>query len=209
MLPRTIADREAVRAGRPCHWAIVKAPVRKRLPGVVWLTLAVMLGQVGCRPAPSASAPPRADAAASPPVEARQAPKAASATDRYDLARDEARGGHTLSRHVGRSDDELKERLRHEPNISAASTYSDRATAERVVARTLARHRARIDQWLGRQGPRPNLPLDYRGNARESIGRSLSRRSTQPLVCSDAVVVLRWDGRRGFIVLTSYPESRP
>jgi hypothetical protein len=48
----------------------------------------------------------------------------------------------------------------------------------------------------------------YRGDGRESLGRSLSRRSAQPLVCSDAVVVLRWDGRSGFIVLTSYPESR-
>lgn len=182
--------------------------MRKQLRGVLWLTLAVVLGHMGCRPAPSTSAPPRADTAAPPPVEARQAPSVENASGRYDLARDEARGGHTLSRHVGRSDAQLKERLRNEPNISAASTYSDRAAAERVVARTLARHRGRIDQWLGRQGPRPNLALDYRGDARESIGRSLSRRSPQPLACTDAVVVLRWDGRRGFIVLTSYPESR-
>lgn len=203
MLPRTIVRRTvAVTA------AIVKDPVRKLLHGVLWLALAVVLGQTGCRPAPSASPAPRADATASPAVGTRQAPKAERTAAGYDLARDEARGGHTLSRHVGRSDAELKERLRHEPNISAASTYSDRATAERVVARTLARHRARIDQWLGRQGPRPNLALDYRGDTRESIGRSLPRRSAQPVVCSDAVVVLRWDGRRGFIVLTSYPESR-
>ena len=72
------------------------------------------------------------------------------------------------------------------------------------MARTLARHRSRIDQWLARQGPRPNLALDYR---RETIGRSLTRRSPQPPIpCTDAVVVLRWDGSRGFIVLTSYPE---
>jgi hypothetical protein len=107
---------------------------------------------------------------------------------------------------VGRSDADLKQRLRREPRISAASTYPDRATAERVVARTLARQRGRIEPWLARSGPRPNLALDYRGDKREMIGRSLSRRSAQPLACSDAVVVLRWDGRRGFIVLTSYPE---
>jgi hypothetical protein len=99
----------------------------------------------------------------------------------------------------------LRERLRRE-RISAASTYTDRATAERVVARTLARQRNKVDQWLARQGSRPNLALDYRGTAREPIGRSITRSSPQPVPCADAVVVLRSDGGRGFIVLTSYPE---
>lgn len=127
--------------------------------------------------------------------------------ERYDLERDERSGGHTLARHVGRSDTDLRDRLRREPRISAASTYTDRATAERVVAKTLAQYRTRIDQWRARQGPRPNLALDYRGAPGESIGRSLSRRARQPMACSQAVVVLRWDGRDGFYVLTSYPEA--
>jgi hypothetical protein len=170
---------------------------------------------IACQAAAPASAPPPADRAPSPAAQPREAPPppagtptAATATaERYDLGRDEARGGHTLARHVGRSDADLRERLRRE-QISAASTYTDRATAERVVARTLARQRTKIDQWLARQGSRPNLALDYRGEAREAIGRSLSRRSPQPAPCSDAVVVLRSDGGRGFIVLTSYPEIR-
>lgn len=182
---------------------------RKRLRGTCWLALAFVLAHLGCQPAPSASVPPAAAAAAPPPVEARQAPTANLATARYDLGRDEARGGHTLARHVGRSDAELKERLRREPNISAASTYTDRATAERIVARALARNRTRVDQWLARKGSRPNLVLDYRGGTGdEPIGRGLPRRSPQPIPCSDAVVVLRWDGQRGFLVLTSYPEAR-
>jgi len=185
------------------------SPRRGGLHATLWLALALVLGQLACRPAPSASAPPRSDTAASPPVEARQAPApAAQSAPRYDLARAEALGGHTLARHVGRSDADLKERLRREPNITAASTYSDRPTAERVVARALALNRARVDQWLARKGSRPNLALDYRGDAQESIGRSLSRRSSQPVGCPDAVVVLRWDGRKGFFVLTSYPEAR-
>ena len=183
--------------------------VRNPLRGSWWLPVALMLGHLACQPAPSASVPPAPPPAAPPPVEARQAPAADLVGARYDLGRDEARGGHTLARHVGRSDAELKERLRREPNISAASTYSDRITAERVVARALARNRTRVDQWLARQGSRPNLVLDYRGSTGdEAIGRSLPRRSSQPMPCSDAVVVLRWDGQRGFLVLTSYPEAR-
>ena len=40
-------------------------------------------------------------------------------------------GGHTLARHVDKTDAELAERLRLEPQLSAASTYTDRAVAER------------------------------------------------------------------------------
>lgn len=176
-----------------------------------WLAaLLAALCQFSCGTPPVASVPPATETAPLP-AQTRQAPPspvtpAATAADRYDLGRDEARGGHTLARHVGRSDADLRERLRREPRISAASTYSDRATAERVVARTLDRQRGRVEQWLARPGPRPNLALDYRGDKRESIGRSLSRRSAQPVVCVDGVVVLRSDGGRGFIVLTSYPE---
>ncbi len=43
----------------------------------------------------------------------------------YDLGRDEGLGGHTLARHVGRSDRELAARLRKERRIAAASTYVD------------------------------------------------------------------------------------
>jgi hypothetical protein len=170
--------------------------------------------QVACQAAAPAPPPPQASSAPAPApsAETREAPappasRAAPAADaRYDLPRDEARGGHTLARHVGRTDADLRERLRREPGISAASTYTDRATAERVVARTLARQRSRVDQWLARKGQRPNLAVDYRGDGRETIGRSLTRRSPQPILCTNAVVVLRWDGGRGFIVLTSYPE---
>jgi len=192
-----------------------------------WLASLLLIFQLGCQAATPASQPPAAPppaAAASapavatapaaapaaatregPPAPDRQ-PAAAPAADRYDLQRDEARGGHTLARHVARTDADLRERLRREPGISAASTYTDRATAERVVARTLTRQRSRVDQWLARQGSRPNLALDYRGDGRETIGRSIPRRTQQPAPCRDAVVVLRWTGGRGFIVLTTYPE---
>jgi Bacterial CdiA-CT RNAse A domain len=190
---------------RPDHAAHASLP-----PG--WLAgLLALLLQLACQAAPPPSPPPQVSAAPATAPQERQAPPAAAdatakAAARYDLGRDESRGGHTLARHVGKSDAQLKERLRKERGISAASTYADRPTAERVVAQALARERGRVDQWLSRQGPRPNLALDYHGDARDIIGRSLARGSGQPVRCTDAVVVLRWDGGRGFIVLTSYPE---
>lgn len=127
-----------------------------------------------------------------------------STAGRYDLARDESRGGHTLERHVGLSESDLFDRLRRERGIRTASTYVDQETAERVVSQTLVRHRSRVETWLARQGQRPNLAVDYEGS--EEIGISVSRGAGKSVACTDAVVVLRWDGRTGFYVLTSYPE---
>ena len=133
------------------------------------------------------------------------APRAPAA----DLAAAERLGGHTLARHVGRTDDELRERLWREPGIAAASTYPDRRTAERIVAVTLQRSARRIEAWSARAGSRPNLALDYRGQAGETVGRSLRRGDTSVRSCPDAVVVLRWHASGAYYVLTSYPECRP
>lgn len=127
----------------------------------------------------------------------------------YDLQRDEALGGHTLARHVGRSDEQLMERLRREPQISAASTYSDVLTARRTIALVIAQSRGRIDQWEARRGGRPNLVLNYTLRDGPPVGRSLTRGARVPRPCDSALVVLRWlERERRWIVLTSYPETR-
>ncbi|HET9369601.1 MAG TPA: RNase A-like domain-containing protein [Vicinamibacterales bacterium] len=144
---------------------------------------------------------PAPQAPSSPPTASRDA-----AADRRDLSVDEQQGGHTLARHVGKSDQELRDRLARERNISAASSYSSREVAERTVARALAQDRSRVDTWVARIGNRPNLALTYRGEPGVIVGRSIERRRRDPIDCSDAVVVLRWNGR-GYYVLTSYPEA--
>jgi len=138
--------------------------------------------------------------------EATHGADSATARDRYDLARDEARGGHVLERHVGRTDEELRERLQREPNISAASTWTDRETAEITIAEALRTERGRIERWMRRGYSRTNLALHY--DAGRTIGRSLRRGETQPVDCSNAVIVLRADGPDSFYVLTAYPGAR-
>jgi len=125
----------------------------------------------------------------------------------HDLSGDEAMGGHTLARHVGKTDDELRERLRLEPGISSASTYTDRATAEAVVGSALSSASRSFDAWRRRTGRRPNFVMHF--DAHHVIGRSLARGRLEALACEDAVVVVRWDDRRQQLyVLTSYPEGR-
>jgi hypothetical protein len=133
----------------------------------------------------------------------RESP-ATAPTQRYDLERDEQRGGHTLEKHVGRSDAELQERLNREPNISAASTWTDRETAERTVGEALHANRGRIETWMRRGLPRPNLAVHL--DAGRVIGRTLHRGDSHAVDSIRAVIVLRADGP-DFYVLTAYPED--
>ena len=122
----------------------------------------------------------------------------------HDLAADERSGGHTLRKHVGRTDDELRERLARE-GISASSTYTDRAAAQFAVGNALEENQNRIEQWMARSG-HPNLVLDYHTD--QPIGRTLHRGDSSSRPCDRAKIVLRWISSSEYYVLTSYPECR-
>jgi hypothetical protein len=123
---------------------------------------------------------------------------------RRNLEIDEQHGGHTLRKHVGRSDQELLERLERE-NISASSTWTDRASAEEAVGEVLE-HNSKLERWLDRSGRKPNLVLDYHGSPAHPVGRCIARGSTTAVPAYDATVVLKAYGENDFYVLTAYPE---
>ena len=165
-------------------------------------SLLFTLGVIGCGSPNVPDSPAPAVSPVSPAAE-RSAPSPPS----YDLSADEASGGHTLARHVGKTDNELRARLRREREISSASTYTDRATAEAVVGAALSSPPRSFEAWRNRVGGRPNYGLHFA--AHRVIGRSIGRRRFEATTCEDALVVLRWDARRErFFVLTSYPEER-
>jgi hypothetical protein len=168
-------------------------------------SLLILLAGLACEPAP------RHESAVKPdfplPAKSESGPVGSPGSSR-DLSQDESAGGHTLRKHVGRTDDQLRERLHHERNISAASTWTDRETAERAVGIALEQNRSKIDRWLGRDGGHPNLVIDYDGDPSHPIGRSLRRDADQPAPCSHATVVLRWSPPDSYYVLTCYPECR-
>jgi len=130
-----------------------------------------------------------------------------SGTARRDLSQDEAAGGHTLRKHVGRTDAELRERLDHERDISAASTWNDRGAAELAVGTAIAEQQSKISRWLGRDS-HSNLVLDYEGDPVHPFGRTLRRGEGRVQPCAQAVIVLKRDGPDSYHVLTAYPECR-
>ena len=123
-----------------------------------------------------------------------------------DLSQDEAAGGHILRKHVGRTDEQLEERLRHERRITGASTYTDRPTAERAVGSAIAQSQEKITRWVNRSGGHANLVLDY--DSPEPIGRTINRGEDRSHPCSHALVVLKYADPNTYYVLTSYPECR-
>jgi hypothetical protein len=164
------------------------------------------LALYGCGPSGSATPVEHKAAAQASPPKIREQPRLASPAAPHDLSVDEAMGGHTLQRHVGKSDADLIERLRREPQISSASTYTDRATAESVIAAALHSGNQALAKWRARTGRRPNFVLHY--HADRVIGRSVARGHSNAVPCERVVIVLRWDdGRQRDYVLTSYPEA--
>ncbi|MGY3314714.1 hypothetical protein ACV242_003210 [Peribacillus simplex] len=123
------------------------------------------------------------------------------------LAVHESRGGHLIERHVGKTDEELLERIRNNPRITGSSTFIDRPTAEKVVFTVLKNPKniEKIQKWLSEPNSRPTLPLRYKGDG-EIIGRSVSRNSEVVENVTNAKIVLKKDSNGNFI-LTGYPEK--
>ncbi len=118
----------------------------------------------------------------------------------------EARGGHLIDRHIGKTDAELLQRLQRDPRIRASSTFTDRATAERVANEVLSNPQniVEINRWLNNPSSRRTLPLNYNGNA--IIGRVIDRGSNSASDAENAVIVLKKDNQGSFII-TGYPEK--
>ncbi|MFG6314318.1 T7SS effector LXG polymorphic toxin [Bacillus velezensis] len=124
------------------------------------------------------------------------------------LAAHEAKGGHLIERHVGKTDKELIERLKTDPNphITASSTFKDRATAERIANSVLndPKNIKKIENWID-DPKKPKLMLRYKGDG-EIIGRSVSRNSELVENVTNAKIILKKDNNGNFI-LTGYPTK--
>lgn len=121
------------------------------------------------------------------------------------LAAHEARGGHLIERHIGKTDEELLQRLESNSTITGASTFADRATAEKITNEVLSnpRNTEKINRWLNNPDSKPTLPLRYRGT--DITGRHVPKGSEIISEVTNARIVLKKD-RDGSFIITGYPE---
>ncbi|MFJ7798550.1 RNase A-like domain-containing protein [Pseudomonas sp. NPDC096950] len=120
------------------------------------------------------------------------------------LAAHEAQGGHLIAKHVGRTDAQLLQRLADEPNIPAASTFLDRATAEATVAKALADNKQRIDKFLRRSKGKTMITHQFP----QPVGVSVPNGHTSSLPASKVLLILIKEPRlpEGYFLLTGFPE---
>jgi hypothetical protein len=116
------------------------------------------------------------------------------------LHENEAQGGHVLDKHVGKTDEELLARLKSEPHLREVSTFTDEATAERVIKAAIAENQDEIGKWLAQNR---NLKLELDSVSSSTIGRKLVRGIGNSVETKIAIIVLR-KSQDGFYVLTAY-----
>ncbi|HEX8107442.1 MAG TPA: RNase A-like domain-containing protein [Kofleriaceae bacterium] len=138
------------------------------------------------------------------------------------LESQEAAGGHTIARHVGKDAAFIKRRV-IDQQLDAASTFRDKATAQKVCMAALDAHRAEINAIaFARQSGPANVAFTY--DAYRDIGSYLAESNVQDtkkrmkknkaLKTSahlvTAVVHFNWSvgGRppHSFFLLTCYPN---
>jgi hypothetical protein len=112
-------------------------------------------------------------------------------------------GQHTMERHVGWSDEQLIDRLNSNKRISAASTYNNEATAQRVVNESIASNRTTINEWLSRAKPGASKEIYYSTN--NTIGRGINRGETSIGSRTNSKTILRKTPNGGFDIVTSFP----
>jgi filamentous hemagglutinin len=117
----------------------------------------------------------------------------------------EKAGGHLLSRHVGKSAEQLRQRLEKDSRISASSSFTDKKTAETAVSATIGANQKKIASWL--KGDEDRLVITYRSST--PVGISIGRQSSRTRDATGVRLVLvrnpKFPG--GWHILTGYPEA--
>ncbi len=116
----------------------------------------------------------------------------------------EAAGGHTLERHVGKTESQLAQRLAKEKRISSASSFSYRSVAEAAIAEAMSKNQSAIDSWMKKRTNR--YTIDY--DANRIIGITMSRRASKATQTSRLRIVLQRSTKLppGYFILTAYPQ---
>jgi hypothetical protein len=116
----------------------------------------------------------------------------------------EAAGGHTLEKHVGKTEAQLRQRLDSEKRISGASSFTYRSVAESAIAEAMNEKKSAIDSWVKKGGNRYTIQYD----THKVIGITLRRGASKATSASRLKIILQRSIKLspGYFILTSYPE---
>ncbi|WP_072621213.1 RNase A-like domain-containing protein [Spirulina major] len=120
------------------------------------------------------------------------------------LQQQEAQGGHTIARHVGRTNQQLIDRLRNS-SISAASTYPNLATASTHVQAALTANATTLNNWVTGAAIGEKRAVSYAAGA--TVGRVAGRPAALSNIASsrNLLAVMTKTANGTCLLLTSYP----
>ncbi|MBB5415695.1 RNase A-like domain-containing protein [Paraburkholderia atlantica] len=112
-------------------------------------------------------------------------------------------GGHTKLKHVGRTEAQLRERLRLESERRVVSSFRDLAAAEWAISKVMESNTPKIRNWA-RSNPRRDLVL-YQDVGR-NVGYGVIRATGELKQMSTVQVVFRFEEYNGmpYYIFTSY-----
>ncbi|MDE1148628.1 MAG: hypothetical protein PW843_18760 [Azospirillaceae bacterium] len=125
----------------------------------------------------------------------------------FNLAVEDAAGGHTILKHISKDERYLRQRLIDEPGIPAAGTFTTRFEAEKFISQAVQANSQRIQQWAA-AGTKGKLAFTHQ--AGQTVGWVIPRASGVMTRTSEVLVVLRRVTPAGtsktYYILTAYPS---
>ncbi len=114
--------------------------------------------------------------------------------------------GHTIRKHVGKTEAQLLKRFESEPDITGSGSFLDLATAERAVGENLKANKSLIDDWL--MDTNSNAPMRIRTNVVYEVGIAIPQGSSEAAKSNSVFTLLKKDplAHNGYRIHTSYPE---
>ena len=121
------------------------------------------------------------------------------------LQQQESLGGHTISRHVNKTDQELVNRLIKTPRISAASTYPNLSTAATNIQAALSANSMTLNNWFGIAATGEKRAVNY--TAHTVVGRTAIRPPSLSNIVNSRKLraVMKKTAQGKCLLLTSYP----
>ncbi|QJP74175.1 RNase A-like domain-containing protein [Burkholderia glumae] len=98
-------------------------------------------------------------------------------------------GGHTIERHVGKSEAWLRDRLAREPKLEIASSFRNINAAEWTISEVLQKHSARVSAWA--QSTSGSNRLQLVGETGRNVGYGLIRETGKMIELSKFQVFLK------------------
>ncbi len=123
----------------------------------------------------------------------------------FDISKhDEEFNGHTLEKHIGKSNDWLDGRLAGSRHEKFVSSYIDLSTASDVIKEIILENESKIKHWLEDQD-KDKLILIKKCD--KKIGVAMKKKDKEAKDCNVGVVILKRSHKTSdkFYIITSYP----